>query len=372
MAQEKSIESKGMVCIILNLMIANLFIGQVRLFSSWVGNASWILFMLGFCLQFMIFILTARLYRNCYQKDPLDLAKETFGLLGEIVVALAFFIYFLLSFASLSRLYCEAIKTVLFQNSPIWYIALFFILCAGFGAHAGILSIARVSTICLPFIILLVFVVCLFNIPNVEMSNIYPILGTGRGDIFSHLPQATGPLSEITTLYLFLPFSKKKGFPKKAGYIVLFTSGFVLLSTTLLYALTVVYPASAQYFLSMYQLSRISYIGVQIGRWEDATEFFWTISVILALSTKLWMAAYIFKKILRLPETKPIVWPLVVLGFAIGFFPSARNLAIEAYEDYFVNNIGWMVSLIPLFIVICYQIKRKVRGETLCSNMSEK
>ena len=360
---ETALGTKEIVCILANQITVKLYISQARLFSSWAGNAAWLLYLIGFLCQIGIFLLTAYIYKKDYDLDPIDLAGSEFGRAGELIVGFLFLIYVLFSFSSLTRLYVEALKAAIFQYSPVWYILLFFLISVGVITYLGLSTSSALHVILFPIILIMMLLICIFSYNRVDPTNFFPIFGTGIASIASKIPESMGASTEILFLYFFLPIHNGNKFPKKAGMIALLIGGVSTLISILTYILTVAYPASTQYFLSMYQISRLSLLGKILNRAEDLFEIFWMASVILALSIKLWLIVFILKKTLRLPNDKPLIWPVCILGFALGFFPVSLHDTISIYESFYTENLRWVIAFLPLLVVLAAKIKKKIGGK---------
>lgn len=364
--QVRAIGTKGMACLLINQILVKLFIGQARLMATWVGNAAWILYIAGMVMQGVVFFATAYFYQGAEDMDPIDMAEITFGSVGRSIIGIAFFLYFLLSFATLFRLYAETLKTVLFSESPIWIVVFLLMICIGISSHAGLSALSDLHSLFVPVSLGILCIVVIMNIGNIDIYNIFPLWGKGFQSMGRHLPMTMGATSEISMLYFLLPFANRKPFPKKAGLIALGIGGAVSLIMIFMYCLVVDYPESTEYLLSMYQLTRLAHIGASLNRLEDITEFFWIIFVVLALAFKLWIAAHVFQKTCGLPDKKPFVWSLGFLGIGISFIPVSINEVENMYSHYFVNGIRWEISFLPLVIAICYQIKQRIKGNSLC------
>lgn len=367
--KETALGTKEIVCILANQLTVKLFIGQARLFSSWAANAAWLLYLVGFLCQIGIFLLTAYIYKKDYDQDPIDLAGNAFGRVGEILVGILFLAYVLFSFSSLTRLYVEALKSAIFQYSPVWYILLFFLISVGLITYFGLNTSSALHVILFPVIVIVMLLNCAFSFNRIEMSNLFPIFGTGIANLAPRIPEAMGASTEILILYFFLPMNNEEKFPKKAGMIALVIGGISTFLSILTYVLTVVYPASTQYFLSMYQISRLSLFGKILNRAEDLFEIFWMTSVILALSVKLWVIVRILKKMFRLPNEKPLIWPVCIFGFALGFLPVSLHDTIRAYEVYYTGNLRWMIAFLPLLVALAAKIKYKFGGGKHARNL---
>lgn len=361
--------SKEIICILANQITVKVFVGQARLFSSWAANAAWMVYLIGFLCQIGIFFLTAYLYKKDYDQDPVSLAGSEFGRAGEILVGVLFLLYVLFSFSALTRLYVEALKAAIFQYSPVWYILLFFLISIGFITYLGLNTASALHVILFPIIIIVMLLNCIFSFSRVELTNLFPIFGNGIGDIVSRIPEAMGASTEILILYFFLPMSSRDKFPKKVGFLALLIGGLATFFSLMTYVLTVVYPASTQYFLSMYQISRLSLVGKILNRAEDLFEIFWMTSVILALSIKLWLIVHILKKIFKIDNEKPLIWPVCIFGFALSFLPVSLRDTITAYEVYYTENLRWMIAFLPMIVLLAVKIKKKIGGRKHARNL---
>lgn len=255
---------------------------------------------------------------------------------------------------------------ILFSDTTIWLAVLLMIICIGIAAHSGLSALADLHSLFVPLAVAIVLIICLMNIKNFEVFNILPIFGKGLKSLGSHVPVAIGSTTEMDMLFLLLPFTQKSSFPKKAGLWALFLGGGISFLMILSYCLSIDYPESTEYLLSMYQLTRLVGLGKSFSRLEGISEFFWILFVLLSLGLKLWLSAHILKKTCRLPDQKPIVWSLGFLGLGIAFLPDSLARATDWYMRYFVSGIRWRMFFAPLVIVLLYRMKQRMRGKVLC------
>lgn len=73
------------------------------------------------------------------------------------------------------------IKSLAYPNTPIWYIFVFLAAAALFGGFGKKRSIASAHAIIFPISAAAIAVLCLSSLPQADVSNLFPLLGSGGG-----------------------------------------------------------------------------------------------------------------------------------------------------------------------------------------------
>jgi spore germination protein (amino acid permease) len=225
--------------------------------------------------------------------------------------------------------------------------------CAGMvvGAYLGLETLVRIHALLVPLLAAAFTVISIMNIPNFEFSRLAPWLGRGAETILKEGVKNLSIYSELIALFFIMPFLHKKSDFAGIGRYSLFFSALFLVFSSMCYTLVYPYPATTEYFLPMYQMTRAIRLGRFFTRIESAFIVIWAFSAFLYLSSGLYFLTWIFQKTFALQKRKPLILPFTILVFTGGIIPenlySTLQIEMELYR-----SVSWIITfLLPLLLL---------------------
>ena len=345
--------------VMVNAISARIFLNFPRVIIEGAGNAGWIQIIYASLLVLLIFSMICRLYSNFQGKDLIDIGEYIGGSLGRIIVGLPIIFILVLIGSIMLREYSENMKIISLPISPISFVMLFF--CAGMitGAYLGLEAIVRFHAIVVP-IILAAYVFILLGVSKYyDVSNFYPILGTGaRAILLKNGFLKISLYAPILYLFLMIPFLKTHKNFKTAGFAGIGLCAFLFTISALSYIAVFPYNIGLEQFLPTFELARLIDYGKFFQRIESIFLLSWATTGLMYLSVILFFLAYTVKQTFKLEYYKPLILPLCVIIFCISFLPPNLMSAI-VLETKFYGEIAWAISLaFPLLILILGNVKK--------------
>ena len=351
--------------ILINALCTQVFLSFPRHISNKVGTSGWMLILAAFLISFLGFWIIIRLYKNFAGKDILDIADEFGGKISKILVGslVLGFIIFLISITL--RQYTEYIKLIILPVSPISFVTILFIVVMIFGAYFGIESLARFHVAVVP-VIIVGFILILVGVSEYfSLDNLHPLLGNGAGAIIKNSLPAVSIYSPILFLFMIIPFIKEGECLKKSGYMGIFWATVCMVLSCVFYTGVVMYPNSSEYTLPFYHLSRLIDHGRFFQRIEAGFVFIWVAAAMLFLSTGLFLAAYIFKKMFDLEYYKPLIIPFAILILTMSLIPNSVMSATDvelAYIGTYGGVFAFGITMVVLGVASLVKM-RKCKAE---------
>lgn len=361
MKNEFAPEKKELVCTFVNLIVIKMFFTYPRMMLSTSGNAAWIQFAYAGIISFFIFLCVSYFYKNAGCENIFVIAEKIGKKPMRLIFGTAVVLILTVNLAENMRIFPETIRTVLLPETPVEMTALLFIISIAVGAYTGIYSICRIHSLFMPIVgvVMLFFVIIL--IPDININNIFPLVGTGTQKIFGEGISSVSLFSDMMLIYIILPFCKNKRDAKSSmSYAFLIgTSASVII--LLVYCLVYPYPISGEFILPVYQLARIANIGKYFQRFDAFFEFAWSVAMLLYASFYLYVICYSFCETFELEYYKELIVPFALLAAGIGFIPT--NFVTFISDSYYILNIFKMILYaIPLLIGISFKIKKGGEG----------
>jgi hypothetical protein len=192
--------------LLVNMIMTKIFLNFPRVMSETGGTAAWLVALYVSALAGIGFFIIVKLYARFEGKDLLDIGEAVGGTPGRIicgVTALALLIFIV---PVILREFSEDMKTIALTVSPISFVELFFLVGMVTGAYAGIESIVRFHAVSVPLIGCGLLLIMGGVGHYVDLSGIFPLLGTGAGQVFGQGFFKLSIYAELFLLFLIPPF----------------------------------------------------------------------------------------------------------------------------------------------------------------------
>lgn len=347
------------VFMLVNLMSTQIILGFPRNMMETAGNAGWMIPIYLMTVALVIFYIIERLYRGFEGQDILEVAKKAGGNTFKIIIGLIFAIYIFSIISLILREFAEDIKVVALPVSPISFVTSFFIIGMAAGAFAGYEALVRLSSIFVPLIIFGLIIITVGVAPYYNFENIFPIFGTGLGDIFGKGILKLSIFSPMSILYFIVPFLVSHENFKKVGYAAILIAGILFFWGAFAFNLVFPYPTGMETFIPVYNLARLINLGRFFQRVESVFVLIWAASALVYLSAAFLTMLTALQRAFMLEYYKPLIWPCSILIFVVSLMPPNVLVTVNIENKYLRNYLWAIVFLLPIIILIIARAKRK-------------
>lgn len=338
------------VALLVNLICTNIFLSFTRMMAEDAGSAGWIMTIFVSLAAFFIYFLLMRLFKKFDGKDILEIAEIAGGKLLKIIAGLVISATLFYSTVVFIREFSEDMKVISLPASPLSYVMAFFIIGMAAGCFLGMEAIVRLNAILIPVIAAGYILILIGAIPDMKITNLFPILGTGAKDIIVKGVLRISVFAEILLLFLLPPFLGGYKNVSSSGYIALSFSSVFLTAGSLVYILTFAYPGNLELFLPIYHMARLINLGRFFQRIESLFVLIWAMSALLYLTSLLYFSIYTAAKTAGLKYLDPLILPFAVTVFSAAFIPPNMVVVIKAETNFIYKSEG--IALFGFFAVI--------------------
>ncbi len=354
------------VALLINSICTKIFLNYARVSVENAGTAGWILSIYISLVTLIVFTLLIRLYKRFEGKDILEVAEMGGGKILKILTGLIIAgVLFYLTVITI-REFSEDMKVISLPTSPLSYVMIFFIVGVIIGSFLGLESIVRYHAILVPVIATAYILILIGAIKLMDISNVYPILGTGAYDIFGKGFFRVSVFGELLLLFLIIPYIGSYKNAKRIGYTAIgFSSVFFILGS-LAYILSFPYPSNMEPFLPMYQLARLITYGRFFQRIESIFVFIWATAALMNLTVNFYFMVYVLSRIFDMKYIRPLIMPCAILVFSTAFVPQSL-ISVLNIETNIFNKIIWVISfgytgLLLIFANLRERAKRRTKN----------
>ncbi len=323
---------------------------------KYVGNAAWIDVLAKCVIATISLSLLLWLYKPF---APLRLSDISFRLGGKAVQTIFSYIY-IISFtvfnAILLRLLSEALSTVIATTAPDEFFALFILVPVFVAAYNGTSPTRNLCCIIFPFVVLTILVVCLALIPHYRPENITPVFGTDTKKLLNGIFTKHFGFTETVLLFFFAPILGNFKEIKKSAILTFSIITSVSVLFTLAYCLTVPYPASKDFFLPFYQMTRMIKSGAFLQRLEPIVVFVWTSFVMCSMSVLIAVTSSLASCNSNEVSEKSFTPIITIITFFVSMLPESESEAFIFYDK--LTNISTILfPVIPFLVLAAARIK---------------
>lgn len=338
---------------------AKVFFASPAILSELVGNTGWYMTLISALVAFIGFIFIYLLLKRFPGKEIAEIFDLAVG--RFIGFALSGILALYMLFVSFTRIaeFNEVIKTYVFPLSPNWYIIGIYIACVFVMCTLGLESIARFSKLTI-FLMLSGFVIIIaLGTQNYHMNNLFPIFGKGPDKILVNGIARSSVYGEVIILAVFARSLQGMKHIKKEGMISIALSALLVSLSLLSYTLTFPYYTAKEITSPMYEMATLIDYGRFLQRVEQLFLFIWIISTLISTTIVFYSFIYIFCKIFKMQDKKPIL-----LGGSIILY--AMALMHKDISTIFLVNVQFMryygsfvIFVLPLITLIIARIRKQ-------------
>ena len=343
------LSQKQLSKIMINLICVKLLLIYPRELIKNSGCAAWLEMLFVTVLALALFFLTKKVYVE--KKNIVELAHIKFGKTGRIIVGLICITTLFCAFISVVRIFPESVKIVLLQDTDTDLILGIFIFSSCIGAYFGLRAISKITSLFLPFAAVLFVGFLIFLTRNYRIQNMMPIFGLGIKNLFIGGVGSLFVFVDIIILNLLIPHTKTKKDVWNSGIAAILISGIVGILICLAYALIFPYPASKEFIMPVYQLTRIINLSSFFNRFEAVFQFAWSILVFLYGSTYIYVICYTWQITFSLKHLNPLIFSFAIICGAIALLPDSFMSAIR-FSGYVEAYAYLSAFVLPIIIGI--------------------
>lgn len=334
-------------------------------FPGIAGSAGWMVAVY-ICVLFLVMaLIIQKLYKYAGQADLMDMANATFGKAGKYILGFGLICCFLFNTGINTIYFAESFKNNLLPVTSTKVMIICLVLAAFFLALKGLDSIARVHAFFVPITLVATGVIAVFLASEGSVQNLFPIFGTGIGNVFQFGFFAFSGFFEFILIAFLTPYLKTfSEFSKTLKLTYIFVSAATVI-LSVVYIIAVPYPANTN-ILSVIMMSP-GYMTFHHIPQELFTVFaiFYCICTTLYISMNIYICTLIFSKMFNIHKTTPLTICFTAILLGVTQIPNDMRMNKAMYEVGL--SFLWIVGfIVPILILACnnMKIKRLRKGDT--------
>lgn len=339
---------------------AKVFYTSPAIVSSLVGTAGWYMTLISMVVAVIGFTFIYLLLKRFPGKGIIEIFEITLGRYIGFIFSLLLALLLVSISAIRVREFTEVLKVYVMPLTPPTFILILFIGTVAVLNILGLETIARFSKLISYILIFGFFVVIILGQQNYSIHRLFPILGYGLKKTLYNGVIRSSVYGEVIILAVFAGSLQGIKHIKKAGYISLLLSGFLISIALLAFIMTFPYYVAMEITSPMYEMATLIDYGRFLQRVEPIFLFIMSISSLISVSAVFHAFVSIYCKMFRIQDTRPVILAASIITFALAV--SQKNISevtfgsVQSFRDY-----GGLVFFIPPIISL---IAAKLRKKT--------
>ncbi|MCP3797180.1 endospore germination permease [Paenibacillus sp. CH40] len=291
----------------------------------------------------------------------IEAIRKILGPVFGTILSCWYLFYFFMNTALIAREVGDFLTTQIFVDTPLRVLLAIEVLLAVLTALAGIEAFSRVSEMLLPLYVLIFCGLILALLPQIQLSNIQPVLENGLAPVAKGMvPGAGMPFAGMSIMLMVFPFVNKRGHFKRDILLVSLIGG-VLITLFLLLSLLVIGPFVTNYspYISAALSTKINELNY-ITRVESLVSLIWALAAYFKGVVFFYAFTFGITQLFRISNVRPFVIPAGALVFGM-------TILITPNVFYYVRTLVYPLStwnytnglIIPLLLWGVYICKQK-------------
>lgn len=341
------------------VLTSKIFYTSIRVIIKTTATAAWYTTLISCFISVFLFLLVSLLMRRFPSQNLVEIFDAVMGKFIGKILSLVFVAYFIVYCAADLREFVEMLKSyILPYTQPSIIIAVFLLVVLAY-AYIGIEGIARMSYISFFIVIIGLFTIFLLPYKIYNFNNLAPLGGLGFQKTLGLGALRSSAYSEVIFLaFIINCLGGVKEF-KKVGLISILLTGFIVCISIICSLLAFEYPQASENLSSLFQLSRVIYLGRFFQRVESIFIFIWVIASIITVSTGFYVAVSIFCKTFNITKYRPCLLPFFLITFTVTLLPKNLFEASEIYIKFVRQYSVFITYLIPIIVLFVSLIRGK-------------
>ncbi len=306
------ITSDEAVRLFIILIISKIFFWDITKLVVLSSTAAWIHILLSTLIALVLFYIIKKSSGKTEVYDIFDTTEYAFSKVGLILFGIFLSVIQIMNFVIVLKAYCTTITTVTLTNSSNFFVLVFILSTLVASGYLGIKSVTKLSSVSFFVIILFLALLIVFDIPNFEYDNIFPIFGSGI-DGFLQSYKNVGFFNELIFLFFLIPVLKNKNDVWKIGTKSIIISSVIITSLTLVFTLIIPYPVNTRYYLPVFEITSSVNFFVIFQRAEAIYLLLWIFTCFLYTGATFCFLLYTIKRTFSLSDSKALIPALLMI-----------------------------------------------------------
>lgn len=349
------------ISIIIMITINQIIINLPNSIITSTGSSSWINVIYISIIAIIFCLLICKLFKPFHSKDIVDISEYLGSKFLKIIIGIMYILFFIFTATILVRYFSNTLRLIYFEDSPIVFVLLLFLIPVAIAGKLGIKPISQINLVFTPILLLSILLILFSTVKDFIPEQIYPIMGFGADKTFIYGLSNIFAFSGFAYIFFLIPLLNHPEEFKKIAISSTIISAIYLFLSIICLLMAFPFILFTDELMSMYFLSRLIEFGKFFQRIDAVFVFIWILSALSFLSFTSVLITNIFKKLTSIKDSKEIIYSTVTIIFSIALiFENIANIKFiqDVVFKYIVIILVFIIS--PIILILAnLKLKRR-------------
>jgi spore germination protein KB len=351
-------ESFAIIVIIIGTKSTDM--SSVLLFADGL-NAAWMIVIGSFLLTLPSLIILNSVLKKYHSKNILEITQLTLGKPLAFIIAFILLFFTLINTATDSRSYLTQLITMNFPNTPLFILYLCFLTICIWGAKKGWESIASISWMAFPYLIIALGILFFLMLKEASFARIFPLFGTGKWEIAKASFKYSTLFGDAIIFAMMYPFVKDHKTYTRSLFSALLFAVFIMVLMYLSYVWMFDYRSVDKITFPFNEAIRYVSLGRAITNVETFFITFWLIAVFIKFTFYIYLVCKIFGFVFHIKEFEHTIVPITFLILMIAMIPENNEVNVFVTRTFTLVYFKYLLLFLPPLLWIATKL-REVRA----------
>lgn len=329
------------------------------------GSSAWINVIYISIIAIIFCILICKLFKPFASNDILDISNYLGGKILKNIIGVLYIAFFFLIAAVFLRYLATSLKLIYFQDSPITFLLILFLLAVTIAGKMGLKAVSEINLMFMPVLLFSLLIILFSTAKDFVPERIYPILGFGADKTFIYGISNIFAFSGFAYIYFLIPVLNHPEDFKKIAISSIIISAIYLFLSVICLLMTFPFITFTDELLSVYLLTRMIEFGSFFQRIDAIFIFIWILSILSFLTFTSKFIAIIFKKLTGIKRHREMIYSIAAILFGISLiFENVSNIKFLQNIIFKYIVIGLIFIITPIILILAnLKFKRRISNE---------
>lgn len=325
-------------------------------------NAAWMIVIGSFLLILPSLIILNRVLKKYQSKNILEITQLALGKPLAFLFAFILLFFTLINTATDSRSYMTQLITINFPNTPLFILYLCFLLICIWGAKKGWESIAAVSWMAFPYLMIVVGILIFLMLKDAIFARTFPLFGTGKWEIAKASFTYSSMFGDAIIFSMMYPFVKNHKTYTRSLFSGIIFSLFIMVLMYLSYVWMFDYRSVEKITFPYNEAIRYVSLGRAITNVETFFITLWLVAVFIKFTVYIYIVCKIFGFLFQIKEFEYTILPITFLILMIAMIPENNEANLFVIRKFTLGYFKYFLLCLPPFLWIATKLKEVRAG----------
>ena len=357
--EKGKISALQMAIIIYPTIVATAILGLPSITAKYAKNDLWLSPIFASLIGYVTVYIAYKLHKLYPKQTVIQFSEQIMGRFAGKIIGLLFLFFYIQTTGQITRTYAEFIVDSFLVNTPISLIIASMIFLCALMVSVGIEGLGRAAQLFFPIFTFPLLILMILVFPDLEVKNIFPILGDGIMPSMKGAIVPTGWFTQFFLISFLLPFLTDRKKKMKYGMMTVFAVMMTLVVVNLI-VLFVLGPTTASRVYPLMQIARYISIADFFEHLESVVMAIWIVGAFVKISVFYYVAALSTAQWLNLSDYRPVVLPLGILMVELAFGRFQTQWNWNSFLEKIVPYYHLLLqTIIPLFLLGITVVRKK-------------